>query len=167
MGCPETVAGSETIGTKQDQCEPDGIRVGGSRRRAGGRDGSEASVPPTPRPGRLCSCQSLLLLHPGGDLHNCSHPASLWGEGWNCAFVVVRPTASSSGCLGFHSLGCRGCCLQVSCCYCSAELLTVLTPSSSHFSQEVLHDTLGRLSTFSGVPELLMFTALDYNLLVQ
>ena len=41
LGCPETVAGSETIGTKQDQCEPDGIRVGGSRRRAGGRDGGQ------------------------------------------------------------------------------------------------------------------------------
>ena len=63
LGCPETVAGSETIGTKQDQCEPDGIRVGGSRRRAGGRDGSKASVSPPPPPGQggsaaasPCSC---------------------------------------------------------------------------------------------------------------
>ena len=142
-----------------------GLGLGALAGGLGEEMGTKHLFPATPRPGRLCSCQSLLLLHPGGDLHNCSHPASLWGEGWNCAFAVVRPTASSPGCLGFQALGCRRYYLRVCCS--SAELLTVLAPSSSHFSQEVFHDTLGRLSTFSGVPELLMFTALEYNLLIQ
>lgn len=50
LGRPEMVAGSETIRTKQGQCEPDVMRVGAPAGGLGEEKGTRQAVPPQPPP---------------------------------------------------------------------------------------------------------------------
>lgn len=80
-----------------------------------------------------------------------------WGSGTNS----LQPR----GCLGVPALDCRSAASESP----AATVQPSRSPHScsGHFLQEALPDSLVGLSTSSGVPEILMFPAVDYNRLFQ